>query len=129
MMNQIVHAIQEYHDQTSSSLSLPRSGRRTTQAIATAVREVLAVEQVAAVAVFTLTGATAALLAKARLRCPILAISPDLSAVRRLCLYYGVDAFGARWYVVTPAGGADSGGATATTAANGSGYGSSGYGG
>ena len=93
MMNQIVRAIQEYHDQTAVSLSLPTSANRTMQAIAGAVREVLAVEQIAAVAVFTLTGATAALLAKARLRCPILAISPDLPAVRRLCLYYGVDAF------------------------------------
>ena len=35
----------------------------------------------------------------------------------------GVDAFGAKWYAVTPAGGAVSGGATATTPANGSGYG------
>ena len=41
----------------------------------------------------------------------------------------GVDAFGAKWFVVTPAGGGVSGGATATTAANGSGYGSGGYGG
>jgi predicted lipoprotein with Yx(FWY)xxD motif len=37
----------------------------------------------------------------------------------------GVDAFGAKWFVVTPAGGAVSGGATATTPANGGGYGSS----
>ena len=36
----------------------------------------------------------------------------------------GVDAFGAKWYAVTPAGGAVGGGATATSA-NGSGYGSS----
>jgi predicted lipoprotein with Yx(FWY)xxD motif len=42
----------------------------------------------------------------------------------------GVDAFGAKWFVVGPAGGAVSGGATATTAGNGSGYGSGGgYGG
>jgi predicted lipoprotein with Yx(FWY)xxD motif len=40
----------------------------------------------------------------------------------------GVDAFGAKWFAVTPAGGAVSGGATATTAANGGGYGSGGYG-
>jgi len=43
-----------------------------------------------------------------------------------------VDAFGAKWFVVGPAGGAVSGGATATTSANGGGYGSSngsGYGG
>ena len=37
----------------------------------------------------------------------------------------GVDAFGAKWFVVGPAGGAVSGGATATTPANGGGYGSS----
>jgi Secreted repeat of unknown function len=35
----------------------------------------------------------------------------------------GVDAFGAKWFVVNPAGGAVSSGATATTAANGGGYG------
>ena len=35
----------------------------------------------------------------------------------------GVDAFGAKWYAVTPAGGAVSGGATATTTGGGSGYG------
>jgi predicted lipoprotein with Yx(FWY)xxD motif len=40
----------------------------------------------------------------------------------------GVDAFGAKWFVVGPAGGAVSGGATATTPANGGG-GGSGYGG
>jgi len=37
----------------------------------------------------------------------------------------GVDAFGAKWFAVTPAGGAVSGGATATTPANGGGYGGS----
>jgi predicted lipoprotein with Yx(FWY)xxD motif len=36
----------------------------------------------------------------------------------------GVDAFGAKWFVVTPAGAAASGGAAATTPANGGGYGS-----
>ena len=35
----------------------------------------------------------------------------------------GVDAFGAKWFVVNPAGDAVIGGATATTAANGGGYG------
>ena len=42
----------------------------------------------------------------------------------------GLNAFGAKWFAVTPTGGAVSGGATATTPANGGGYGSSGgYGG
>jgi predicted lipoprotein with Yx(FWY)xxD motif len=35
----------------------------------------------------------------------------------------GINAFGAKWYAVTPAGGAVIGGATATTPANGGGYG------
>lgn len=35
----------------------------------------------------------------------------------------GINAFGAAWFAVAPAGGAVSGGATATTAANGGGYG------
>jgi predicted lipoprotein with Yx(FWY)xxD motif len=35
----------------------------------------------------------------------------------------GINAFGAAWFAVTPAGGAVSGGATATTAAEGGGYG------
>src|SRR5207247_4870259 len=37
----------------------------------------------------------------------------------------GLTAFGAAWFAVAPAGGAVSGGATATTSANGGGYGSS----
>jgi predicted lipoprotein with Yx(FWY)xxD motif len=42
----------------------------------------------------------------------------------------GLNAFGATWFAVAPAGGAVKGGATATTGANGGGYGSSGgYGG
>ena len=63
----------------------------TVAAIAAAVQEIISIEPVAAVAVFTLTGTTARVLAKSRLHCPILALSPDVSTVRRMCLYYGVE--------------------------------------
>ena len=93
MMDRIVREMQAYHDPSAPALPVPQSAHRTLAAIAGAVREVLAVEDVAAVAVFTLTGTTARMLAKTRLTCPILAISPDLGVVRRMSLYYGVDAF------------------------------------
>ena len=93
MMDRIVRAMQVYHDQTAVALPVPHAAGLTMVAMAAAVREVLAVEEIAAVAVFTLTGTTARMLAKSRLTCPILAISPDPAVVRRMCLYYGVDAF------------------------------------
>ncbi len=92
MMNEIVHAIEAYHDQTAGGLATPQSASSATAAIAGAVRQVLAGDDLAAVAVFTATGATACLLAKSRLPRPILAFSPDIRAVRRMGLYYGVDA-------------------------------------
>ena len=93
MMDRIVRSMQAYHDRTAVALPVPHAATRTMEAIAGAVRAMQAAEEIAAVAVFTLTGTTARMLAKSRLTCPILAISPDASIVRRMCLYYGVDAF------------------------------------
>ena len=89
-MNDIVREIEAYHDAQQLVEPVRYAAARTTAALAAAVREVLKVEQIAAVAVFTLTGGTARALSKNRLTCPILALSPDVSAVRRMCLYYGV---------------------------------------
>jgi pyruvate kinase len=65
----------------------------TEAAIASAVRAIMDKEHIAAVAVYTATGTTALLMAKNRLRCPILALSHDRAIMRRTCLYYGVTAF------------------------------------
>lgn len=92
MMNRIVEAMQDYHDESNGVMAIPISANRTTRAMVCAVREVLSIEDIAAVAVFTVTGYTARLMAKSRLSCPILAISPDRKTVRRMCMYYGVDA-------------------------------------
>jgi pyruvate kinase len=91
-MNSIVAAMQSYHDQHNPPTHVACEDSPTTAAIAGAVREIIAAENIATVAVFTATGATARMLSKNRLPCPILAMSPDISTVRRMCLYYGVTA-------------------------------------
>jgi pyruvate kinase len=45
---------------------------------------------VAAVAVFTVSGTTARLIAKNRPPCPIVALSANMPTLRRCCLYHGV---------------------------------------
>ncbi len=92
MMNDIVRAMQTYHDEIAPPMRVEHVSARTVAALAAALREVLEVEEIAAVAVLTATGATARILAKSRLPAPLLAISPRRATVRRLCLYYGVQA-------------------------------------
>jgi pyruvate kinase len=89
MMNGIVRQVQAYHDECSRPMPVADAGS-TTAAVAGAVRALLEAKDIRAVAVFTATGATARLLAKNRLCRSILAMSPDAAAVRRMCLYYGV---------------------------------------
>jgi len=91
MMNEVVEHVQAYYDRTARPSETAYSPARTTAALAGAVRAVLAAEDVAAVAVFTASGTTALALAKSRLPRPILAMSSDPAAVRRMCLYYGVE--------------------------------------
>ncbi|HAU37592.1 MAG TPA: pyruvate kinase [Phycisphaerales bacterium] len=92
MMNRIVSAMQAYHDEQDAPAPPRTTGGRTVDALAHATREIVALGGLQAVAVFTATGATARLLAKNRLSCPILALSPTREVVRRTCLYYGVAA-------------------------------------
>ena len=93
MMNSVVASIQAYHDE-----QLDPQRRRAADkpaelvwSLAEAIRKIVASEDVAAVAVFTMTGATAQVLAKSRLACPVLALSPRVQTVRGLCLYYGIE--------------------------------------
>jgi pyruvate kinase len=89
-MNDVLSRVQAYDDETSLPRTVTYAPARTAAALAAAVREILATEDIAAVAVFTYTGTTVRMFSKNRLPCPILGISPDLAAVRRMCLYYGV---------------------------------------
>jgi len=92
MMNDIVAHIQAYHDEHIPPTRVAYKPAPTVSALAAAVREIVASVEIRAVAVFTLTGATARVLSKNRLTCPILALSPDIAIVRRMGLYYGVEA-------------------------------------
>ncbi len=92
MMNSVVASIQAYHDE--EFIPRRRVADRPAElvwSLAEAVREIVASDDVAAVAAFTMTGATAQVLAKSRLPCPVLALSPRLDTVRGLCLYYGIE--------------------------------------
>jgi pyruvate kinase len=90
MMNDIVRETQAYHDETAEPVRLRCAPAPTAAALAAAVREIVAAEEIAAVAVYTATGTTARMFAKSRLPCPILALGADVAVVRRMCLYYGV---------------------------------------
>lgn len=91
VMNDIVASIQAYHDQTAEPVRVAYATAPTTAALAAAVREIIATEKIEAIAVFTITGATARMFSKHRVGCPILGLSPQISTVRRMCLYYGVE--------------------------------------
>ncbi len=90
VMNDIVANVQAYHDQTAERVRVAYATAPTTAALAAAVREIIATEKIAAIAVFTMTGATARMFSKHRVGCPILGLSPQIGTVRRMCLYYGV---------------------------------------
>jgi pyruvate kinase len=62
----------------------------TTAALATSVRQVMRMQQIAAITLFTASGTTARLLSKNRPACPILAFSSQPGVIRQACLYYGV---------------------------------------
>jgi len=90
MMNRIARAVEAAHDPADAAICMPVAGAEVPAAIASAVRELMSRLDIAAVAVFTISGATARLLSKSRLNRPILAMSPEMASVRRMCLYYGV---------------------------------------
>lgn len=57
-----------------------------------AVHHIIHTDDIKAVAVFTVTGRTAQLLAKMRLEVPILALTPAERVMQQACLFYGVQA-------------------------------------
>ena len=91
MMDRIAGAMQSYHDDDHElgpvdDIQAPE----TLASLTRAVHAITTTQPIAAIAAFTITGSTARILSKQRPQCPILGISPDPAAVRRMCLYYGV---------------------------------------
>ncbi len=89
-MRRTVIAADDYQDQYGGPIHLARNKFSTTAALTGAVDEIMDMQPVAAVAVFTVSGMTAQLLAKNRPKCPVVAISSNPVALRRCCLYHGV---------------------------------------
>jgi len=90
MMNEIAAAAEAYEREHPSPMRVHCAPARTTAALAAAVREVIAEEDIAAAALYTASGTTAVVLAKQRLPVPILAMSPSLRRVRQMQLLFGV---------------------------------------
>ena len=61
-----------------------------TAALAYAIRHILKMQEIAAVAVYSLTGQTSRVIAKNWIACPILAFSSRPETARKTCLYHGV---------------------------------------
>jgi pyruvate kinase len=61
-----------------------------TAALAYSIRHILKMQEIAAVAVYSITGATARVISKNWIQCPILAFSPRPETARIMCLYHGV---------------------------------------
>ena len=89
-MHRVVVAAEAFQDPRRDAETVTLSEPSTTAALATSVRQVMKMQQIAAIALFTASGTTARLLAKNRPACPILALSSQLGVTRRACLYYGV---------------------------------------
>lgn len=64
----------------------------TVNAIIRAVHHITRTDQIKAVAIFSVSGRTARLMAKMRLEVPILALTPERLVMQQSCLYYGVHA-------------------------------------
>jgi pyruvate kinase len=93
LMHEIATATQPFHDETYVASRVAHAPAATAAALGNAVRGILAELPTAAVGVYTASGTTARMLAKNRLPCPVVALAPEVSTVRRMCLYYGVTAF------------------------------------
>ena len=89
-MRRTVMPADVYQDKYGGPVHLSLQKASTTAAITGAVNEIMEMQTVAVVAIFTVSGMTAQLLAKNRPPCPILALSSDSHTLRRCCLYHGV---------------------------------------
>ena len=97
-MNEIASAAEDYQAERDAPLapgcppneSPLRPGQRPAAALAAAVRALVDAEDIAAAAVFTVTGASARMLAKQRLPVPILAMCPSRRIGRQMNLLFGV---------------------------------------
>jgi pyruvate kinase len=73
--------------------SYPESPNDDTYFMSMAARALAQDKNVAAIAVFTLTGRTAILMSKSRPEVPVLAFTPEISVYNRMSMFWGVSAY------------------------------------
>jgi pyruvate kinase len=88
--SQTLIAAEGYMEVTDRPLKVGFGQPPNAAALAYAIRHILKMQEIAAVAVYSVTGFTASLIAKNWLDCPILAFSADAGTARRMCLLHGV---------------------------------------
>ena len=89
-MRRTVMAAETFQTQYGIPVQITMSQASTTAALAGALQEIMQIQPVAAVTVFTVSGTTARLIAKHRPPCPVVALSSNTPTLRRCCLYHGV---------------------------------------
>lgn len=90
MMNRVLEAAEAFERESAGSRADDGGPSMEGAGMAAAVRELMRSENLAACAIFTITGATARAFSKIRLPVPIVGMSPDPATVRRMGLYHGV---------------------------------------
>ena len=92
-MTHIADVTERYLGSSGHNFPLPQLKLKTMQlsaAIATGVRQMVVELKAVAVIIYSQTGATARIFSKHRFPVPIIALSSDHSALRRMALHYGV---------------------------------------
>lgn len=89
-MQRTIQAAESYEVAHAPRVHLKLNDFSTAGALASAVNEIMSIDSIAAIAVFTASGNTARLISKNRPTCPIVAISSNLRTLRQCCLYHGV---------------------------------------
>jgi pyruvate kinase len=87
---QTLAAAEGYLEVTDRPLKVGFGQPPNAAALAYAIRHILKMQEIAAVAIYSVTGFTATLIAKNWLDCPILAFSADAGTARRMALLHGV---------------------------------------
>ena len=89
-MHRVVLAAETFLDQGHNTEPVMLSDVSTTAALAASVHQVMQIQQIMVIALFTANGTTARLVSQNRPACPILALSSQSGVARRTGLYSGV---------------------------------------
>ncbi len=93
MMNRIIEQVEgdpQYRQLIDASHTSARPGGDVAEAVCCAMRRAVSLLQAAAIVCYTSSGHTSLRAARERPECPVLSLTPNLAAARRLALAWGV---------------------------------------